>query len=63
MSAASDASHRWQIGDELPRRQIQMSLAKARLFSLPNESFHTHDDKAIRIGLRAAAPQGLMSYG
>lgn len=48
---------------KLPTRKIQMSLAKARLFSLPNESFHTHDKLAQKIGLSVAAPQGLMAYG
>ncbi len=51
------------VGDLLPPRQVQMTLAKARLFSLPRESFHTHDDMAVAIGLQRAAPQGLMSYG
>ena len=57
------ASDTPRVGAELPRRTVQMSLAKARLFSLPNESFHTHDEKAVQIGLKMAAPQGLMSYG
>jgi hypothetical protein len=51
------------VGDELPARVVQLSLAKARLFSLPRESFHTHDSLAQEIGLKRAAPQGLMSYG
>lgn len=50
-------------GMTLPPRKIQMSITKARLFSLPNESFHTHDQLAQRIGLKVAAPQGLMAYG
>lgn len=50
------------VGDLLPVRQAQMTLAKARLFSLPRESFHTHDDMAVAIGLQRAAPQGLMAY-
>lgn len=51
------------VGDLLPVRKVQMSLAKARLFSLPRESFHTHDHLAVKIGIPRAAPQGLMSYG
>lgn len=50
-------------GMKLPTRAIQMSITKARLFSLPNESFHTHDHLAQKIGLKVAAPQGLMAYG
>ncbi len=51
------------VGDLLPPRRVQMTLAKARLFSLPRESFHTHDGMAVAIGLKRAAPQGLMAYG
>lgn len=51
------------VGDLLPVRKVQMSLAKARLFSLPRESFHTHDHLAVKIGIPRAAPQGLMAYG
>ena len=51
------------VGDPLPALHVQMTLAKARLFSLPKESFHTHDDMAVAIGLKRAAPQGLMAYG
>jgi len=52
-----------EIGHLLPTRKVQMSLAKARLFSLPRESFHTHDHLAEKIGIPRAAPQGLMAYG
>lgn len=52
-----------EIGHLLPARKVRMSLAKARLFSLPRESFHTHDHLAEKIGIPRAAPQGLMAYG
>ena len=39
------------VGFKLPTRAVQMSNVKARLFSLPKESFHTHDTMARALGL------------
>ncbi|MBR0684362.1 hypothetical protein JQ594_00390 [Bradyrhizobium manausense] len=42
---------------------VTLTLANARLYSLPLESFHTHDSLAKKFGFPRAVPQGLMSYG
>ena len=49
-----------EIGAELPTRTIQMSLEKSRLFTLPAENFHTHDEIAQKMGLRCAVPAALL---
>lgn len=52
-----------EVGFKLPTRTIQMSNVKARLFSLPKESFHTHDTLAQALGMKVSVPQGLMCFG
>lgn len=50
-------------GYELPPIQKEMTLAKSRLYSLPMESFHTHQELADKAGVGSIVPQGFMSYG
>ncbi len=52
-----------EVGFKLPARTVQMSNVKARLFSLPKESFHTHDTLARELGMKVSVPQGLMCFG
>ncbi|WP_037144123.1 MaoC family dehydratase [Rhodococcoides fascians] len=47
---------------EVTSYTAQLTLAHARLFSLPTESFHTHDSIAQEYGFPKAVPQGLMSF-
>jgi hypothetical protein len=61
--AAPPAAAGIAVGFRLPTRAIQMSNVKARLFSLPKESFHTHDAMARALGLKVSVPQGLMCFG
>ena len=57
------ATRETEVGYELPVIQKQMHIVKARLYTLPFENFHTHDEIAKEDGLGEAVPQGLMSYG
>jgi acyl dehydratase len=50
----------WEIIEPI---HVTLTLANARLFSLPLESFHTHDSLAKDAGFPKAVPQGLMSFG
>lgn len=51
-----------KVGYQLPVIRKEMSLAKSRLYSLPMESFHTHEKLAKKAGLPFIVPQGMMSY-
>lgn len=43
--------------------ETTVTLANSRLFSLPFETFHTHDSIARDAGFAKVVPQGLMSWG
>lgn len=43
--------------------ETTLTLANSRLFSLPFETFHTHDSIAREAGFSKVVPQGLMSWG
>lgn len=50
-------------GEALPERVIHMSLEKSRMFTLPTENYHTHDEAAQARGFRVAMPAAMMCFG
>ncbi|MBR0898901.1 hypothetical protein JQ616_28410 [Bradyrhizobium tropiciagri] len=67
-SSGDDASKNTRVDEALKGKSptqfdVRVTLANARLYSLPHESFHTHDSLAEKVGFPRAVPQGLMSFG